>query len=59
MVVKIDKKKCISCAGCVAVCPVQALELKDKYPVCDEKCINCLSCIKFCPVAAINLVKGR
>jgi Fe-S-cluster-containing hydrogenase component 2 len=58
MTVVVDKEKCISCAGCVSVCPVTALELKEKYPVCDpQKCTSCRICIKFCPAGALELVK--
>jgi Fe-S-cluster-containing hydrogenase component 2 len=54
--VVVDKKLCISCGGCVSVCPVMALELKDRYPTCDfNKCVNCETCVKFCPAGALKL----
>lgn len=55
MAVKVDKNKCISCGGCVSVCPVTALEMKDRYPVCSDKCTNCRICVKFCPVGALEI----
>ncbi|MFH1105873.1 MAG: 4Fe-4S binding protein [Candidatus Aenigmatarchaeota archaeon] len=59
MTVIVDKKKCLSCGGCVGVCPKLALELKNGLEVvCDpEKCINCALCVKFCPVGALKLLK--
>jgi ferredoxin len=57
MTVKINRKKCIYCGGCVSVCPKDALNLKETMiEVDDKKCIDCKICIKFCPVEAINLV---
>ena len=48
--------KCLKCGGCVAVCPHNALALKDKIE-CNEKCVSCGICVKFCPVGAISLKK--
>jgi len=52
--IKVDNSKCIQCGGCVSVCPVAALELKNEI-VCNEKCIKCKNCINFCPVGALKL----
>lgn len=58
MAVIVDKNKCISCGGCVSVCPIMALELVDKFPSCNHnKCTNCNICVKFCPAAALALKK--
>ena len=52
----IDQTRCIWCGGCVAVCPVTALELKETFIEIDQKtCTGCSACVKFCPVAAITL----
>ena len=60
MGVEVDKKKCISCAGCVAICPVAALELRERFPDCDfDKCIDCGACVRFCPAVALVLKKGE
>ncbi|MFP4116947.1 MAG: DUF362 domain-containing protein [Candidatus Aenigmatarchaeota archaeon] len=54
----INKDKCLRCGGCVAVCPVQALELTENGVQVDEdECIDCGNCEKVCPVGAI-VVKG-
>lgn len=56
----IDKKKCISCGTCVAICPVEAISFdKDGKAVIDrKKCIRCGSCQASCPVEAIDLNKN-
>ncbi len=55
MSVKIDHEKCMHCGGCVSVCPVLAMELKEgKIEHLPEKCIDCGACIKVCPVGAIK-----
>ncbi len=58
MAVKVNRNKCISCFGCVSVCPVMALEEKEGFPQCDpEKCTSCGVCVKFCPAGALSLKK--
>lgn len=51
----IDQDICISCGACVAVCPVQALELDQnaKARLIWDRCIDDLSCTKVCPVNCI------
>lgn len=57
LVVNVDKTKCIYCGGCVSVCPVNALTLREVAIYCDEKCTNCEICVKFCPVGALSIKK--
>lgn len=46
------------CGGCVSVCPVQALELRENVLYVDtKKCIDCGNCEKVCPAGAIKVVK--
>ena len=59
MTVDVNKVKCISCGGCVGVCPVHALDLVDRYPDCNTACTNCKACVMFCPVEALSLTKGQ
>ncbi|MBI5332853.1 MAG: 4Fe-4S binding protein [Candidatus Aenigmarchaeota archaeon] len=57
MSVLVNNSKCVKCAGCVSVCPKDALALKSEI-VCDEKkCINCEICITFCPAGALRIKK--
>ena len=53
----IDKKRCICCGTCVAICPSGAISFgKDGKPEIDpEKCIHCGACEASCPVEAIKL----
>ena len=49
-----DKKNCSGCAACSAVCPVNAIEMKEDeeyfyYPVINnEICISCKKCEHIC-----------
>ena len=53
----VDKKKCIGCGTCVAICPVEAISFsKEGYTVIDQKkCIKCGACQASCPVNAIKI----
>lgn len=52
---EVDKQKCIACCGCVSICPVEAISLKDGKAFIDKKkCIHCGSCASVCPVEAIS-----
>ena len=53
----VDEKKCLTCGGCVGVCPTSALELSSNYGLkCNsKKCISCRACENFCPVGAIQI----
>jgi len=58
----IDKGICTSCGACVALCPVQCLELKDLKPNMLPKneedimqnCAECSLCLNFCPRTKYN-----
>jgi len=50
----VTKPKCVSCAICADSCPVDAIEMKDGFPVIDYNiCINCLCCNESCSDGAI------
>lgn len=47
-----NKESCIACRLCISICPVQAIEEKDKEFALDaDKCLLCGLCIKNCPSA--------
>ncbi len=52
----IDGAKCIRCGRCQDVCPVFAVEDKDRkeYKI-SNFCNRCGTCIDICPVSAINI----
>lgn len=57
MKIKIDKKKCIGCGACAAVCP-KVFEIKNgkarvKKSKTNEKCIR--EAIENCPTRAISV----
>lgn len=53
-VIVIDKKLCVGCLACVAVCPIGAMRFYpgDKNPF---KCIACGVCAKACPKEALEV----
>lgn len=55
---KIDNIKCLRCGGCVSVCPVGALELRDQVTNDATLCTSCGVCEKACPVEAIKVTKA-
>ena len=48
--VAVYPQRCMSCGGCVGVCPTGAL--KENFVRDCEKCIECYKCINECPVSA-------
>ena len=51
---KVDIKKCLSCGGCISVCPQDALSMEAMKAYVDrKKCISCAICIRVCPIKAI------
>lgn len=51
----LTEDNCVMCGTCARVCPVDAIELKDK-PVFDlENCIGCAECISMCPTDALDI----
>ena len=49
------EKKCAACGSCVAVCPFNAVTVKDVAVIDREKCTNCGLCVKACPLQAIKV----
>jgi len=46
-------EKCDFCGTCVAVCPADAIELKEcSIRVIPEACIRCGDCVAICPLGA-------
>jgi len=54
---KINQKNdlCDFCGTCVAVCPVDAIELfETRLIIDDDKCTFCMNCINVCPYACLE-----
>jgi Fe-S-cluster-containing hydrogenase component 2 len=53
----VDLSRCIGCATCVAVCPVDAIHImSDKAHIDDETCTGCGACADACPEGAVQFV---
>lgn len=53
---KVDETNCLSCGGCVSVCPNDAIIMKNKIAfVRFEKCVSCGICVDTCPISAISM----
>lgn len=50
------KEECCGCTACYAICPKEAISMREdeegfEYPHIDEsKCVKCFLCIKVCPL---------
>jgi anaerobic carbon-monoxide dehydrogenase iron sulfur subunit len=55
-VVLIDKRLCVGCLACVAVCPIGAMRY---YPgdALPFKCIACGTCARACPTKALEIAE--
>jgi len=52
---EVDRERCIGCAQCVPICPVDAIKMIRGVAVIDpQKCIGCGICDGVCPVKAIS-----
>ena len=51
--IAVDRVRCSYCGGCVSICPVGAITLKETRLTVDESCLDCALCIPACPMGAI------
>lgn len=55
---------CCGCTACMAICPKNAIKMKEDeegflYPCIDRnECINCRRCISVCPIGAKRRGEG-
>ena len=53
----VDEDKCFGCGACLALCPVNVLDIDNRIAVVDEKnCTHCELCIPSCPVFALEII---
>ncbi len=54
--IRIDRKRCRQCGGCVEVCPVGAMTWSGDLLALDEdRCVGCFCCVEMCPCGAVLL----
>lgn len=52
----IDYPRCDFCGTCVAVCPADAIELKEAYiSINQEICTVCENCVAVCPLGLLEV----
>ncbi len=52
--IKINKNKCDLCGSCVAVCPMDSIEMFETYLKINKNCNECMICVHICPVEALT-----
>ncbi len=58
MEIAYDRKECIGCGACAAVCLAKAVSLQHVHHIDRSKCTLCFECIDTCPAGALTRV-GR
>ncbi|MBI4171825.1 MAG: Coenzyme F420 hydrogenase/dehydrogenase, beta subunit C-terminal domain, partial [Actinobacteria bacterium] len=48
----VDRGKCVGCAACVTICPVDVFDFADEHPVDTrgDACVLCVLCAEACPI---------
>ncbi len=55
---RLDRGRCISCAGCVGTCPELALDMFGlDLQIFQARCTACTLCVRMCPVGALSLAR--
>ena len=55
--IKIIENKCDFCGTCVAVCPVDCIEVREASIFIDHPiCIDCDLCVEICPILVLETV---
>tara|TARA_B110000263_G_C14816434_1_gene288814 strand:- start:1 stop:174 length:174 start_codon:yes stop_codon:yes gene_type:complete len=56
--INIVDNKCDYCGTCVAVCPVDCIELDEhNIDIDNDICIDCSLCVDICPIEVLYLDK--
>jgi len=55
--INIIENKCDYCGTCVAVCPVNCIDVEEEDILIDHKsCIDCDLCVYICPIEVLESV---
>lgn len=57
MPIVVKQDKCTGCESCLAVCPYDAIEMKEGKAFINEYCQICMACLPVCPEGAIVEIK--
>ncbi len=56
----VEENKCDFCGTCVAVCPVDAIELFEaQIDILHDRCIDCDICVWICPIEVLHKVENE
>ncbi len=55
----VDQEKCTQCGTCVAVCPMNNIEINDGKVTWNHNCECCAACLHWCPENAIENMKTK
>ena len=51
--IRIDRKLCTGCGGCVDLCPRTAIGIFEDFALINTGlCLECKTCVKVCPMNA-------
>ncbi|HDR90735.1 MAG TPA: FAD-dependent oxidoreductase [candidate division Zixibacteria bacterium] len=53
--IKLSRDRCVSCGGCVPICPEDALQIDNRRLTILSACTECGLCIPACPHGALSL----
>jgi electron transfer flavoprotein alpha subunit len=57
MPIVVKQDKCTGCESCLAVCPYDAIEMREGKAFINEYCQICMACLPVCPEGAIVEIK--
>jgi heterodisulfide reductase subunit A-like polyferredoxin len=53
---QVDEERCVGCGACAAICPFEAVAVRDGRAVVDQAtCMGCGVCVAHCPHEALAL----
>jgi len=57
---ELNRDLCISCAGCVGLCPTLALDMhQTDLQIFQNLCTYCTLCVRICPMGALEIIDHK